>query len=856
MRRLSLRARALSTLVAIVAATTFFAPPGASALSGVHPLAVVLCKFTNLTAEPHAVSYYQDMFSESGAGKKGAFDYWKDVSYANLDLTGTVVKGWYTLPMTVEQWRMLGRADRIDKCASQALGAVDYTRFAGVVTLTNQRGLSEDLGGYGPGFPISGVNYPGLGAMISEEDQGLSNILHESGHAFGVNHSRALSRQTPTSTQPDYGDPYDVMSCAGCTGTPSYQGNGGPGFNAIQLDTAGWLPAGRRFSFDNSSCRQQTIQMAALNHPEAAGYQEARVPASIPINYRTPANPPFYATSSDYYTVELRARTGWDAGFAQDLALIHLHGVDGYSYWVDQNGLAGTYYQPGGTSGVAGSEYVDGPRNSFVAINAINTTNHTATVTLAACKIKVDVAYSGPTTGEFNTVVPLRADLAVRGSGAPVAFRTVNLSLGSQTCQALSDSGGHATCDIQINQHAGPVAAGASFAGDHAYEAAAVAGVPFTITKAPTKVAYTGPITADYHDTFRASGTFVDRFSRPVAAKELAFSLGAGDTCSASTSVNGASSCPITPTQPSGTYPMTVSFAGDLDYLASSDTRSFTVTKEETALTYDGPFQVANDAPATLTGTLKEDAVTPIAGRNVTFGLGSGATAQGCQGVTDATGRASCTIASVAQPGSAAMTLPVSARFDTDRYYLASGASGTARLQFYTGGSFGAFTNLLGLLSSTAADTGSIRTAARSDTRRSSLSASVLFVTLDAPRAGVTTGNGTSSASASLASLRIGLPGLPVVQAAGVTASSVSTCAGTTGASMIQSLRVGAITVPVANARPNTALSLAGISIVLNEQSPAPGADHGLVVNAIHITLPGGTEVIASSARSDIHNCP
>jgi hypothetical protein len=42
---------------------------------------------------------------------------------------------------------------------------------------------------------------------------------------------------------------------------------------------------------------------------------------------------------------------------------------------------------------------------------------------------------------------------------------------------------------------------------------------------------------------------------------------------------------------------------------------------------------------------------------------------------------------------------------------------------------------------------------------------------------------------------------------------------------------------------------------VLNEQIPVAGADHGLTVNAVHISSPGLADIIVSSARSDIHNC-
>ncbi len=169
-----------------------------AAITTAKPLLVVLCKFTDTQTEPHPPSYYEELFGEAGAGKGGIYDYWKDVSYGSITLSGTVVKGWYTIPNTdVAAWRQLGRAARIDRCASQAKDVVRFTDFAGVVVLTNQTGLSEDLFGGGPPITIAGTTYPALGYMDSEEDQVLNGILHESGHALGINHSRALSQQAP-----------------------------------------------------------------------------------------------------------------------------------------------------------------------------------------------------------------------------------------------------------------------------------------------------------------------------------------------------------------------------------------------------------------------------------------------------------------------------------------------------------------------------------------------------------------------------------------------------------------------------------------------------------------------------------
>src|SRR4029077_11085980 len=93
----------------------------------------------------------------------------------------------------------------------------------------------------------------------------------------------------------------------------------------------------------------------------------------------------------------------------------------------------------------------------------------------------------------------------------------------------------------------------------------------------------------------------------PIAAKTVTFTLGVGDTCSATTNSLGVASCSITPTQ-TGTKNMVASFAGDIDYLSSSDTQSFSITPEETTMLYTGPkFILAGASGATLTATLVED---------------------------------------------------------------------------------------------------------------------------------------------------------------------------------------------------------------------------------------------------------
>ena len=103
---------------------------------------------------------------------------------------------------------------------------------------------------------------------------------------------------------------------------------------------------------------------------------------------------------------------------------------------------------------------------------------------------------------------------------------------------------------------------------------------------------------------------------------------------------------------------MVASFAGDVDYLSSGDTKSFSITPEETTMTYTGPTVILARDPAarpsprrssrtartTTTATAAQP--RPIPAETVTLSLGS----QSCTGTTTSTGNVSCTIPSVTVP--------------------------------------------------------------------------------------------------------------------------------------------------------------------------------------------------------------
>jgi hypothetical protein len=253
---------------------------------------------------------------------------------------------------------------------------------------------------------------------------------------------------------------------------------------------------------------------------------------------------------------------------------------------------------------------------------------------------------------------------------------------------------------------------------------------------------------------------------------------------------------------------------------------------------------------------LQEDGVTPISGRAVNFTIGSGGSAQTCSGTTSTSGQASCTIASVNQPASAT-TVPVSAVFAGDPFYKPASASATLRFQFMTGRAFGLESSGLVGISPTP-DTGPVSTSGATTVAPPcvlTLSGLISAHTLCAKV--VTAVNpGTSTATASLQDARVGVPGVPVIQIGAVQASSNTTCAGSTGQATIASITVGGIPLNIdLHPGPNTTINVLGVTLVLNEQSPVPGADQGLTVNAVHIKALGLLDVIIGSATSDIHNC-
>lgn len=117
--------------------------------------------------------------------------------------------------------------------------------------------------------------------------------------------------------------------------------------------------------------------------------------------------------------------------------------------------------------------------------------------------------------------------------------------------------------------------------------------------------------------------------------------------------------------------------------------------------------------------------------------------------------------------------------------------------------------------------------------------------------------NGVASSSASLAEVVV-LPGHPAqITASFVRADSEVTCNDIRGSTEIVGLTFGASNIEITGA-PNQTVSIPGVAtLVINEQtSSSSGGSSAITVNALHLTLFTGDEVILSSAHSDLNGCP
>ncbi|KAL5314422.1 hypothetical protein ACEPPN_018849 [Leptodophora sp. 'Broadleaf-Isolate-01'] len=113
-------------------------------LKGPVPFAVVLCQFNDI---PGVSAARQQLTSfVTSAGRGGLFDFWRDVSYANIDLSSSEVFGWYKMKYSfahdgsdpAHDGKTRGRNIWISEARRLCQeNGVDLSRFYGVIAIVN-----------------------------------------------------------------------------------------------------------------------------------------------------------------------------------------------------------------------------------------------------------------------------------------------------------------------------------------------------------------------------------------------------------------------------------------------------------------------------------------------------------------------------------------------------------------------------------------------------------------------------------------------------------------------------------------------------------------------------------------------
>ena len=134
--------------------------------------------------------------------------------------------------------------------------------------------------------------------------------------------------------------------------------------------------------------------------------------------------------------------------------------------------------------------------------------------------------------------------------------------------------------------------------------------VTIVVGKRATKLVYDGATGGVYSDPATVSATLRDDSpgganNTPIGGKTIAFTLGTQSTSAATGAATGVASGSITLNQPAGTPTVKAAFATDAYYLASEDSKTFTIAKETMELEYTGQtFLTTSKVGGTLTTQL------------------------------------------------------------------------------------------------------------------------------------------------------------------------------------------------------------------------------------------------------------
>jgi hypothetical protein len=379
------------------------APPATAeatpqALSGPQPWVTILCRFADTpTVTPRPKSYFDSLLS---GVYPGLDHYWREVSYDNINITGSVVVGWYNLPQPrsyyVYDQNGDGQADldfsrARNDCTAVADADVFFPGFVGINLMFNQ---NLDCCAWGGSTTLTRDGQTKVYRITWIPPGGYANqfiVGHEMGHGFGLPHSSGPYTAT-------YDSDWDVMSGGGiCTPADATYGCLGVHTISYHKNLLGVVPAARKYVATPGS--SQTIVLERLGQPLFSGNY---LMAQIPIG----------GSTTQFYTVEARRFAGYDNQIPNEAVVIHKVDTtrsDRVARVVDSDSDgdpndAGAMWTPGET-------FTDSANGITVTVNAVSTAGFEVTIWYNA----VDTA------NLVSSVLPGSRSVAVGGTATAFA---------------------------------------------------------------------------------------------------------------------------------------------------------------------------------------------------------------------------------------------------------------------------------------------------------------------------------------------------------------------------------------------------------------------------------------------------
>lgn len=406
-------------------------------ISGPQPWVSIMCKFSDIATEQQNSAFFLNMYANSYPGLD---HYWREQSFNTVNIVGSSVAGWFTLPFPRSHYIFDMNDDDIDDadlnnlaidCIAAGDPTVNYANYVGINMMFNDL-LDCCAWGGGRFMNLDGVEKTWRTTWDPPWAFENSAVIgHEMGHGFGLPHSSGMYGQT-------YDNQWDVMSDT-WTNCPNsdHATYGCLGSHTISRhkDQLEWIPAINKYTYPGTGSATITLEQLAL--PQTSNYRIAQIPIG--------------GSTTHFYTVEVRRKVGYDVQLPGEGVIIHevdlsrsrpANVVD-----ADGNGNTGD----AGAKWIPGETFFDPATGVSIQVNSATATGYVVTLaiidpqTLTISDAVVTEGNAGTTNAVFNVSLSASSPATVSVNYATVDGTATTGSSFSNPASIAIPLGGNAT---------------------------------------------------------------------------------------------------------------------------------------------------------------------------------------------------------------------------------------------------------------------------------------------------------------------------------------------------------------------------------------------------------------------------